>query len=74
MAQKISQKWKDETEAAILSGSPIDVTTAFRQATQWLVITLSRCGIPYKLHNLGCGVTRITTDTTICPCCKRPLP
>jgi hypothetical protein len=52
---------------------PIDQTISFRPAAQALIKILVGRSIPYEVHNLGCGVVRITTNTTICPCCNKPL-
>lgn len=71
MAKIVSERWKSEMESKIFQHSEIDVTTEFKSAIQWLVVKLSKLGIGFKLYNLGAGVTRITTDTTICPCCKK---
>ena len=51
----------------------IDRTTSFLPAAQWLITFLSGLGIPFKVTNLGAGVKRITTETDICPCCKKKL-
>ena len=73
MAKVVNKAWKNDMESLIFQHQPIDVTISFRPALQWLVIKLSNIGVGFKLHNLGAGVTRITTDTTICPCCKKLL-
>jgi len=73
MAKVVNEKWKSEMRSAILQCKEIDQTISFRAALQWLITRLSDVGVPYKLFNLGAGVTRITTKTDVCPCCKRTL-
>jgi len=69
----ISPRWAKEMEEKLDNGQPIDVTTAFSKAVAWLVLRLVNLDRPFKIHNLGGGVKRITTDTDICPCCKKKL-
>lgn len=45
-------------------------TVTFNKAAQYLVIKLTEAEIPFRVLNLGVGVKKITTDTTICPKCK----
>ena len=73
MAKVINPDWKADMRSLMMQCQPIDVTTSFKAAVQWLVVELSKRGVPYKLHNLGAGVTRLTTDTTTCPCCNKAL-
>jgi hypothetical protein len=73
MAKIVNEQWKADLRSALLQNQPIDVTSAFRAAIQWLVVQLSNNGKPYKLHNLGAGVIRITTETTKCPCCGKTI-
>jgi len=73
MAKIVSPKWAAEVESKIFQHQPIDVISSSLVATQWLVSKLARLEIPFKIHNLGAGVKRITTDTDTCPYCKRKL-
>jgi hypothetical protein len=69
----INPAWVDKIKSSLLQGEAIDDTTAFKPATQWLIMHLSSCGVPYKIYNLGAGVTRVTTKTDVCPCCKQKV-
>lgn len=71
----INLLWKAriEREIPICEQKPIDETTSFNLAIQWLICRLTRDNIPFKLYNLGAGVKRLTTKTDTCPCCKKPL-
>lgn len=67
--------WTDARNAEIAvyirDGSPdIDVSVPNTQATQWLVWELARRKISFKVIQLGAGVKRVTTDTTVCPKCN----
>ena len=62
-----------EQDAAIIAGKPLDFTSPHNLLIQWFVLRLSKRDRPFKLYQLGAGVKRITTETTTCPCCKRPL-
>jgi len=73
MAVLLSNRWKDHMMQRMDQALPIDETTGCNVAIRWLIINLSSRGTPFKLHNLGAGVKRVTTDTDTCPCCKRKL-
>ncbi len=71
---RISPAWQKDMQFKIDTGLSIDVTTSYNPAAQWLISQLSTKGIPYKLHQLGAGVKRITTvDIDKCPCCGQEL-
>lgn len=70
---RVSSKWMAYQSDLIKEGKSIDAISVSTEATQWLIASLSRHGTPYKVHSLGAGVKRITTDTDTCPCCKRVL-
>ena len=55
------------------SGGKVDITTGHTFVKQWLVINLTHTNRSFKIHKLGAGVERITTETDTCPCCKRAL-
>lgn len=51
----------------------VDETLADALPTVWLILRLTEKNIPFRVFSVGAGVRRITTDTTTCPCCKKPL-
>jgi hypothetical protein len=63
MAAIVNPKWMAEMESMILQSKAIDATITFRAAAKWLIATLSRHGLPYKVYQLGCGVVRVTQGT-----------
>ena len=69
----IAPQWAERMQESIDYHRPIDETTAFTKAIQWLIVKLSKENTPFKLYNIGAGVKRITTNTETCPCCKKPL-
>jgi hypothetical protein len=73
MRMIINPEWKKEIEEKLSKLSTIDETISYNKSAQWLICRLSENGTPFKVYNLGAGVKRVTTDTDICPCCKRVL-
>lgn len=73
MSLRLTQHWQEEMQAKLAERKPIDLTSTHNLPIQWLIVRLANASIPYKVYNLGAGVKRITTDTTTCPCCKKPL-
>ena len=71
MAFRLRQDWCQKIETDAHSSHSVDFTSAIHQAIQYVILQLSSAGRPFKLYNLGAGVKRVTTDTDICPCCKR---
>jgi hypothetical protein len=72
---ELNPKWtdarKEEITVYIRDGRPdIDVSVPNTQATQWLVWELARRRIAFKVIQLGAGVKRVTTNTTVCPKCN----
>ena len=73
----LSQKWKDQVDLLIADrragasfrGAEIDMTLSSALSKRHLICALSQAGLPFRVYQLGCGVARITTDTTRCPCC-----
>ena len=58
----------------LVNKQDIDETTSFNKAVQFIVFTLSKMNIPYKIYSLGAGVKRITTkDVDKCPCCGQKI-
>jgi hypothetical protein len=70
---RINPKFIEAQTKLMQENAPIDVTSTYNQAIQWLIRELALRGRPYKLHQLGAGVKRVTTDTDVCPCCKKAL-
>ena len=73
MALRVSIEWKSTYQGTINMGLPVEVTSKHNIVIQELVIMLSKAQRPYKIFNLGAGVKQITTNTEVCPCCKRAL-
>ena len=72
MPRIVNSKWRAEMQAKVDSGAKVDETLAFAKAKQALIFMLSATGRPYKVHKMGCGADRITTDTEKCPLCASP--
>lgn len=73
MAKIINKEWQKKIIGLVNNNQVVDETIAFAPALKWLVLFLSSRDRPYAIHDIGAGVKRITTDTGICPCCKKPL-
>ena len=73
MASRLNPKWLDNMLALLNATGKLDVTESYLPAIQALVMELSKRGTAYRIHNLGASVKRITTNTEICPCCKKKL-
>ena len=73
MAPKLSEQWKQNWTSKILQhggdSQPLELVTAVPMAKTWFVMQLTNYGIPFAVHQLGAGVTKITTDTQICSKC-----
>jgi hypothetical protein len=69
----LNTKWIARLEPMIYSSTPVDETLSFTKGKQWLVMQLTKANRPFKIYSLGAGVSRITTETDTCPCCKRKL-
>ncbi len=70
---KINPSWQNEIMSSILQNKKIDSTITFTAAAKWLVAILAKHGVPFKIHKLGLGVVRITTDCDTCPCCGKKI-
>ena len=70
--QKVREEVTEPDGAGGFQNS-IDRTISVNAAAKALIVMLSEAGRPFKVHNLGAGVKRITTNTDTCPCCKRKL-
>jgi hypothetical protein len=69
--KQVCLKWKNSRLQDISQGYKIDEILSANIACQWLVCELTRNNVPFKIINLGAGCKRITTETEICPCCKK---
>lgn len=69
----LNPKWIESMQAKVGSEAGVNEVLTTPLAIKWLIATLARANRPYRVENLGAGVKRITTNTTTCPCCRRPL-
>lgn len=71
----VNRKWM-ESMLKKLNDDPsnFDEIVTYPPAKKWLVRHLAESGMMFKVHGLGAGVSRITTNTEVCPYCKRKLP
>jgi hypothetical protein len=70
MGAILNPKWCAEMERKVFSEEPVDITTSFTKATQWLIVMLTKANRGFKVVTLGAGVRRVTTDTQVCPKCN----
>jgi hypothetical protein len=76
MSQRLNPIWAEKQKQLMLDsrdGEPYELVESFPKGKTFVVTELAKLGIPFKVYNLGAGVSKITTDTDICPCCKRKL-
>lgn len=73
MATIVSPRWRENVCTLLNITGRIDQTISYNPAAQWLIEELTRRCQPFKVYQLGAGVKRITTETDVCPCCKRKL-
>lgn len=73
MAMMVNPKFKEKVCAELDAGTFRERSMEFRPAAQWLIKELDRRQIPFKVHNLGAGVTKVTTAVNECPACRRKL-
>ena len=73
MATKVNQQWIEDVMNEYKETKTLERTTSYNKAIQALIIRLDREKINFKLYNLGAGVKKITTETDICPCCKKKI-
>ena len=71
MPTKVNPNWIKEQLKILKETGSLDTTTSYNPAIQSLIVYLTNNGKSFKLYNLGAGVKRLTTETDICPCCKR---
>jgi hypothetical protein len=75
MLKRLNPKWCMTTGALIRDfkmgiSKKYEVVTSFNLAKQYVIETLNTQEIPFRVLPLGAGVTKITTETDICPKCK----
>ena len=73
MARVLNSSWTLAMLDKVNAHEKINTTLNYNIASQWLIMELSKRDIPFKVYNLGAGVKRITTETDVCPCCKKKL-
>ena len=70
---KLNPMWQEDTidklNDAIINERVFQVTVSHTKAANWLINHLDQHAIPFTVCNLGAGVRKITTDTSICPKC-----
>ena len=69
----VNPKWLKAIKEKYAETRSVDVTEVYLPAVQELIKWLSEKNIDYRVYNVGAGVRRVTTQTTICPCCMRKL-
>lgn len=69
MAKQLNPSWMSEMKSKIYQQGKVDEVLHYRPAVQWLMTYLAKLKIPFKVINLGVGVYKVTTDTTVCPKC-----
>ena len=70
---RVNPQWVTDAVNEYRDYDFVERTTAFNKAIQALIIRFDNLGIMYRLYSLGAGVKKLTTDTDVCPCCKRKL-
>lgn len=75
MTTTLSLRWIGEMKEKIddfqaKNSGIFEVITGISVRKKWIVIQLTKRNIGFRLLNLGAGVTKITTDTEVCPKCK----
>jgi len=77
MMKRLNPTWAKRQQELIsekLANNEVyETIESFSLAKTFLVKELAKRNIPFRAYSLGAGVTKITTDTTTCPCCKRKL-
>jgi len=73
MGLRVNPNWLSEKLHTLDYTGELDVTVSYNKAAQSLIEALSVRDKMFKVYNLGAGVKRITTDTEVCPCCKRKI-
>jgi len=66
----LKPEWVEQQRQLIANEKFIQFDTAYKPAAQFLVMELAQKNIPFRVINLGAGVTRVTIETDTCPKCK----
>jgi len=66
---RINPEWQKRLHLAINNLERIDEVVGWAPGAKWLVASLAKKNIGFRVHNLGAGVKRITTETDLCPKC-----
>jgi hypothetical protein len=71
MSIRLNPKWIEEQERILAKTTHEAVVWVLSDppAIKWIVSVLVTRNIPYRIIRCGGGVTKITTDTSICPKC-----
>jgi hypothetical protein len=69
----INPNWWKRVATKYEETGSVDEIVSYNGAAQLLIEFLSKKNKMFKVYNMGAGVKRITTDTQICPCCKKSL-
>lgn len=65
----LDKDWKTERLADMESGREVTHTTAYKIASQFLILALTARNIPFRVINLGSGIKTITTRIDDCGGC-----
>ena len=75
MRNRVNPEWIKTVKAELDELKRLDEIQNFNKvlsynpSIQWLITYLTSINLSFKVINLGAGVKRITTDTSICPKC-----
>jgi hypothetical protein len=73
MSTRVNPEWLKQQLTILRETGKLNVTNSYNPAIQSLIVYLTNKGRNFKVYNLGAGVKCLTTETDICPCCKRKL-
>jgi hypothetical protein len=68
----LNPQWQKNMLDKLQAGSELDITLKSAKPATWLIAELLKRNRLFKVYKVS-GVTRITTETDSCPCCKRKL-
>lgn len=68
----LNPQWQRNMLDKLQNGSELDITLQSAKPATWLIAKLLERNRLFKVYKVS-GVTRITTETDSCPCCKRKL-
>ena len=74
---RLNHEWINGVDIAISKFKAniqhVEYTLSRVKSKQYLIKKLLENGISYKILNCGVGISCITTDTSVCPLCKRKI-